>query len=327
MRGLEALNGAAFALALGASTVAVWLARPASPHEAPTREEAASAPTTPPGDLLDHAGASIPRHDYRHIVSVSPLADEILLEICEPDRIAAFAAGSARRDASGFRYAGKPTIEHLDDVERILSLHPDLVLANGIGDPRPVARLRETGLVVFDLGEMRGLSTLVPEIHELAEIVGHPERGERFARAFVEQMNEVAADVPPAGRLRAIHVGVYGDSLFGGALETSYHDVLIAAGLLDAASSYRGSPQYTAEQVLSMDPDVIVTSVGMQQRLCTRAGLVMLRACNRRGRIVEVDGDLLSDPGPSMVDAARLIRAAIYGPPPTRQPTTRAPAP
>jgi iron complex transport system substrate-binding protein len=195
-----------------------------------------------------------------------------------------------------------------------------------------VARLREAGLVVFDLGEMRGLSTLVPQIHELAEILGHPERGERFADAFIEQMNEVAADVPLSSRLRAIYVGAYGDNLFGGALETSYHDVLVGAGLLDAASSYRGSPQYTAEQVLTMDPDVIVTSVGMRQRLCARPGLAMMRACKGRARIVEIDGDLLSDPGPWMVEAARLIRSAVYGEPPygpspIRQPTTRPPAP
>jgi hypothetical protein len=67
-----------------------------------------------------------------------------------------------------------------------------------------------------------------------------------------------------------------------------------------------------------MDPDVIVTSVGMRQRLCARPGLAMLRACNGRGRFVELDDDLLSDPGPWMVDAARLVRAAVYGPPPTR---------
>lgn len=332
MKAVGALNGAAFALALGASTFAVWLARPASPRRAPTGEATVSALVAPPGDLVDRGGVSIPPRDYRHIVSVSPLADEILLEICEPDRVAAVAAGSPRRDADGFRYAGKPTIEHLDDVERILSLHPDLVLANGIGDPRPVARLREAGLVVFDLGEMHGLSTLIPEIHELAEILGHPERGERFAHAFIEEMNEVAADVPLSSRLRAIYVGAYGDSLFGGALETSYHDILVGAGLLDGASNYRGSPQYTAEQVLTMDPDVIVTDVGMRQRLCARPGLAMLRACKWRASIVELDSDLLGDPGPWMVETARLVRSAVYGaapygPAPTHQTTTRSPPP
>jgi iron complex transport system substrate-binding protein len=258
---------------------------------------------------------TIPRRDYRHIVSVSPVADEVLLEICEPDRVAAFAGTSARGAARGFRYAGKPTIEHLDDLERILSLHPDLVLVNGIGDPRPVARLREAGLVVFDLGEMRGLSTLIPEIRELAEVLGHPERGEWFATGLVQRMSAIAADVPASDKPRAIHLSVYGDSLFGGALGTSYHDVLVAAGLVDAASAYRGWPQYTAEQVLMMDPDVIVTNMGMRERLCAHAGLAGLRACKGPRGVVEVDADLLGDPGPAMVDAARWVRNAVHGVP------------
>lgn len=317
MRGVPALNGIAFAFAFAASTVAVLLCQPRSPKDASAggATSAPSSASTTLAELVDRSGVPIPRHDYRHIVSVSPAADEVLLEICEPDRVAAFAGTSARGTARGFRYAGKPTIERLDDIERILSLYPDLVLVNGIGDPRPVARLREAGLVVFDLGEMRGLSTLIPQIHELADVLGHPERGEWFATALVERMNAIAADVPASKRPRGIHLSVYGDSLFGGAIGTSYHDVLVAAGLVDGALAYRGWPQYTAEQVLTMDPDIIVTNTGMRGRLCAHSGLAMLRACAASSGVVEVDSDLLGDPGPAMVDAAQRVRNAVHGAP------------
>lgn len=319
MRVVTAVNGAAFASAFAASTLAVWLSQPRTPSEAIAREaSAAPSMAAPRAELVDRSGVPIARRDYRHVVSVSPVADEILREICEPDRVAAVTGSSARSRARGFRYAGKPTIEHLEDLEQILALHPDLVLVNGIGDPRPVARLREAGLVVFDLGEMRGLSTLIPEIHELAEVLGHPERGDWLASAIVESMNAVAADVPVSHRPRGIHLSVYGDSLFGGAPGSSYHDVLVGAGLDDAASAYRGWPQYTAEQVLTMDPDFIVTSTGMRQRLCAHSGLAKLRACLAPDRVVEIDADLLGDPGPAMVDAARLIRIAVHGVPVTR---------
>jgi iron complex transport system substrate-binding protein len=317
VRRLLRANAAAFAAALAASTFAVWVSRPHSPGDAQTepREGAAAVPSAP-ANLIDSEGVPIPRRDYRRIVSVSPVADEILLEICEPDRLAAFTATSAR-SSQGFRYAGKPTIEQIDDLESILSLRPDLVLVNGVRDARPVARLREAGLIVFDLGEMRGLSTLTRTIRELAEILGCPERGERFATDVIEGMNAVAADVPPSERPRALYLSVYGDSLFGSALETSFHDVLLAAGLVDAAKNYRGWPQYTPEQVLAMDPEVIVTHEGMGRTLCRRPGLALLRACKTPDRIVEVDGEVFTHPGPSMVETARVIRAAVHGPPAT----------
>jgi iron complex transport system substrate-binding protein len=317
MRGVAAINGIAFAVALVASTASVWLLRPASPREIRMRRASEATPT-PAENLIDLVGTSIPRRDYRRIISASTVGDAVLVEICEPDRVVAFGDYGERRGAQGFRYAGKPTIEHIEDLERVLTFHADLILVNGTADPRPVARLRGAGLVVFDLGETRGLSTLIPQIHAIAEMLGHPERGDSFARAIVEQMTAVAADVPSSARKRGMSLSVYGDTILGGAKATSYSDVLRAAGLLDAASAYRNWPRYNAEQVLMMDPEVIVTDTGMGSRICGRPGLAMLSACKIPDHIVEVDGSLLGDPGPSMIDAARVIRTALYGLPATQ---------
>jgi iron complex transport system substrate-binding protein len=319
MRGVAAINGIAFAVALVASAAAGWFLRPASAREI-RMLHASEATPTPAEDLIDLVGTPIPRREYRRIISASTVSNAILVEICEPDRVVAFGAYGERRSAQGFRYAGKPTIEHLEDLERVLAFHADLILVNGTADPRPVARLRKAGLVVFDLGETRGLSTLIPQIHAIAEVLGHPERGESFARALVEQMTAVAADVPSSARKRGMYLSVQGNTILGGAKATSYSDVLRAAGLLDAAWAYRNWPQYNAEQVLMMDPEVIVTNAGMRSRICGHPGLSMLSACKDPERIVEVDGSLLGDPGPSMIDAARVIRTALYGLP-APQPT------
>jgi iron complex transport system substrate-binding protein len=315
-----AINGAAFALAVASSMFAVWALR-VRPAVAEAGHDAAAATQLAP--LVDHAGKPLPRRDYRRIVSGSTLADAVLLEIAEPDRVVAFTGYSAHRGSQAYRYAGRPVIEHLDDLEEILALHPDLVLSSEIGDPRPVARLREAGVPVFDLGKRGGLATLIPNIHEMADILGHPERGDRFARALVEQMNAVAADVPPSRRPRAMYLSVYGSDMFGGGPGTSYHDVLQAAGLVDAATGYRDWPQYTIEQVLTLDPDVIVTNTGMRPRICEHAGLSMLRACQDASGVVEIDGALMGDAGPPMVEAAWAVRTAVHGPPRTTELTMK----
>ncbi|MGD0674472.1 MAG: ABC transporter substrate-binding protein [Polyangiaceae bacterium] len=320
MTSLTTLNGAAFSLAFILSTAVAWQPRVASRDPTgpaatdPRSGPSALAASSVRAPLIDHSGTAVPRRDYRRIASGSSVSDALLLDLCEPDRIAAFTAYSARRSTSGFRYAGKPVIERIEDVEFILALHPDLVVVSGMGDPRPLARLRDAGIAVFDLGDMRGLSTLIPNAIEVAALVGHPDRGERLARTLVEEMNGVDVGVPRDGRRRAIYLSAIGASLFGGAAGTSYHDVLVAAGLIDAASGYAGWPQYTTEEVLALDPDIIVTNEGMRDRLCGRSLLSSLRACRHPEAIVEMDAALLGDPGPAMVDAAREVRAAVYGP-------------
>jgi iron complex transport system substrate-binding protein len=304
-------NVGAFAITLVASTAVAW-APLLRTQVVESAGDAAVGP--PPVTLRDHSGTVVRVRDFERIVSASTVADALLLDLCEPDRIAAFTARSARATVSGYRYAGKPAID-LSHVEGVLALHPDLVLVNVVGDPHRVARLRDAGVVVFDLGEMRGLSTLIPNIRDVSALVGHPERGERFVRELLERMNAVAADIPPAARKTGVYLSIYGGRPFGGAAGTSYHDVLVAAGLVDAAADARDWPQYTAEQILEMDPQVIVTHDGMRQSLCQHAGFAMLRACQRPGGVVEVDDTLLGDPGPSMAQAAQAVRDRVYGPP------------
>jgi len=300
-------NLAAFAAVLCLSTSVAWF-----PRKPPADEPTGGARGQAPHVVQDHGGKAVRSTRYSRIVSASPLADGLLLELCEPDRVVAFTPYTARSRA--FRFSGKPTVR-LAEIEAILALHPDLVLVSGTGDVQPIARLRDAGLVVFDLGEPRGFDALVQNIHELANLIDAPERGDALATQVNDAMHTVAADVPPGRRRRGMYINSYGGRLFGGSIGTSYHDVLVAAGLIEAADRYNGWPSYTTEEVLEIDPEVVVTAADMRRRICEHAGLGALQACRAQGRIVEVDGATLSDPGLVMVEAARAVRQAVYGSP------------
>ncbi|MBI4512051.1 MAG: ABC transporter substrate-binding protein [Deltaproteobacteria bacterium] len=267
-------------------------------------------------EVVDATLHVVPRRHYRRILSGNMFVDRLLLELCELERIVGVTELSARSRQMGFRLAGKARVRDIEDIEAILALRPDLVIMNRYGDPRQVARLREAGIEVMDLGEMRGLATLVPQVHAVAQVIGHPERGRDLADRFAWRMRRVAALVPEEARKKGMYVSVYGDRLYGGALGTSYHDVLVHAGLVDvAATTYRNWPEYSPEQLLSLDPEVLVTKPGMGSLLCRRPGLEKLTACTRERGVVEVDGDLLDDPGLAMLEATEEIYRALYDTP------------
>lgn len=259
--------------------------------------------------LRDAGGHFVPLGDYRRILSTSSASDSLLLALAEPDRIAAFTDYSATKSPQAYRFAGKPTFPGIADVEAALAFEPDLVLINSFGASDRTARLRELGLNVFDLGEMRGVASLLPNIEAVAILLGRPEEGARLARHFARSMAMLAADVPEASRPRGIYVSVFGDSLFGGSTGSSYHDVITAAGVRDAAAGrYTGFPRYTPEDLLELDPELVVTQTGMGRSLCAFPGLDRLRVCDpTRGRIVEIDGTLLGDPSLAMLEAAEEI--------------------
>jgi iron complex transport system substrate-binding protein len=268
--------------------------------------------------LRDASGHFTPLEHYRRIVSTNGVTDSLLLALAEPTRIASFSRFTAEGVPYGFRYAGKPLLVDLANLEEIVALKPDLVLVNSLGTADRIARLRDAGLCVFDLGEMRGMLTLPTNIVSIATLIGRPELGRALAAQFERRMNSLAQSIPDAARPRGMYVAIYGDSIYGGAAGTSYHDVVVAGGLHDvAADRFHDWPHYTPEIVLTLDPDVIVTHTGMARALCNHAGLTQLRAC-REKRVVEVSGSLLDEPSLAMLDAAEAVFDAVHGTRPSR---------
>lgn len=265
--------------------------------------------------LADVSGHVVPLGSYRRIASGSAVADEILLELAEPERIAMLSRYGREHSQDPHRYGQRAALAGATDLERMKQHGVDLLVLNHFGAPAELARAREAGLTVFNLGEMRGLATLLPNIEALAILLGERARGERLARRFVRRMQAVAADVPARARKRAMYVAAHGGQLFGGGRRTSYHDVLSAAGLLDvAAEHFEDFPHYDPEQLLSLDPEIIVTQQTAVALFCRISGLGHLRAC-REGAIVGMDEALLGDAGLGMLEAAEILRERVYGAP------------
>ena len=304
MRRIDAINAALLAAAVllgGALTVAVSASTPAGTADDGVRS------------VQDATGAYVPVRGYARIVSASTIADQVLIEIIEPRRVLAVSRHTLRTQKSP-EYRDKIGVEHARDIETIIELRPDIVFINNFVDRRHVERLKEAGLNVFDLGAMRGLETLLPNIRQLAEVLDVPEKGQALEAELVDRLRMVSADVTIDERQRGLYVGIHGDRLYGGAAGTSFHDVLLAAGLDDVAAEagFTGWPAFTNEQLLSLDPPWIITNPGTERSLCRHAGLGLLSAC-KLGQVRSIETDLLTDPGLGILRAAQAVHAVVYG--------------
>lgn len=297
---LAALNVAALVGALLLAVGSADLERGGAAPSVPGRAEAA---------LVDATGERVPAAAYARIVSASTIADQVLVEILPRSRVLAVTAHTRRTSPTPWRYEGLTALEVADDVEAVLRLRPDLVVVSNVMESRRVARLREAGVTVFDLGPMQGLASLLEDVRTLAALVGVPERGEALAARLSRRYRNIAD-----GRFldAGMYLGVVGGRLYGGAAGTNYHDVLVGAGLRDLAAErgLRGWPPLTSEEVLALDPPWIVTAAGQERALCARPGLDALRAC-QGGKVLGVDERYLGDPGLGLVEAAELLHEEL----------------
>jgi iron complex transport system substrate-binding protein len=314
---IDLLNALGLLLAIGAATLGAGVRFVDAPVPVVRTAEASSEtreqlPDGTPA-LRDARGALIPLRAYQRIASGTLIADRVLADLCEPDRIVAFTRYAAKTP-SAHRYAGKPVLGARDDVERVLALQPELMFVNDLVDANYVARLREHGVQVFDLGPMRGVDTLLPNIRAIGSLIGAPARAVRYAEQLQERLHNVAHAQEGRPKPRALYLSIYGDKLFGAAADTSYHDVIVYAGLRDAAAlaGLSGWPELSSERVLALDPDVLITRTGMAPLLCRHPGLDQLRTCQGGGPMLELDGALLDDPGPALLEAAEALHTLYW---------------
>jgi iron complex transport system substrate-binding protein len=263
--------------------------------------------------VMDARGTLVPVLPYSRIISAGLVADALVAELCEPQHIVAVSRFS--NGPQSFKLGDKPRIDGLGDLERIISLKPDLVLASSYGSSaESMERLREAGIQVFDLGDARGVTTFFLNAKQIGALLDVPSRTRRFVDAFERSLRGIAAGLPAnTPKPRCLFVAAVGDQLYGGTVGTSYHDVFVYAGVADGAEGhYRDWPTYSAETILALNPDFIVTKHGMADALRRIPGLDRLPACLKSGGIIELDGNALEDPGILLIDAAAELHRKVY---------------
>ncbi len=297
------------ALGLALAAIATLLAARGTPVR-PAQTAGAAAPSA--ATLTDARGHTVTIRAWRRIASASLVVDGILAEIAEPGRVVATTSWLTPPHPRAHRLAGLPHLDPGAGPEALLALRADLWIVSDLRDAAARARLEEAGATVFDVGPVGDASSTARVTREIATLLGDPARGDALNATIARRADGLRRHplTPPR---RGLYLSVAGDSCWGGAQGTTPHDVLVTAGLADAASDagLHGWPQLAAEQLHALDPDVLVGETGLRARLCTRDALAGLRACGANGRIVELPDRVVSDPGPGWIDAAEMLRAAL----------------
>jgi iron complex transport system substrate-binding protein len=304
---MTATNLIAYLLALALAAAGVlWFA----PQDGGRQAQTAAAVVTL---VRDARGAELPVRHWSRIVSLDLVSDEMLGLLVESERIVAVSRWVQGPEA--WRHSGKPRLDGLADLEAVLHMRPDLVLVSTFGgETDRIQRLRDAGLAVFDLGPAGGLRELTANLRRIATLIGAPERGERLATQLERRMAAVAANLPAwQVRKRALVLTPVVDQVYGGTTGSSFHDIVVAAGLIDAAAGRFAEPwpRIGAETALGLDPDLILTRQGATAELVRIPGFERLRAVTA-GAVIELPVELFDSPGLSMLDAAELLHARAY---------------
>ena len=205
-----------------------------------------------------------------------------------------------------------PKLGGLDDaqIERIVALKPDLVLA--AGSSRAINRLEALGLRVLAL-EPKSLADTQRVINTLAQTLGDAPAGDALWLRINERIRAAAERVPTGLRGQRVYVEI--DAAPYAAGEASFvGEMLARLGLANAVPAALGAfPKLNPEYVLRAQPDIVIATSAALANMPRRPGWAGLRALRdqRSCGFAPARWDLIVRPGPRLADAAELLAECL----------------
>jgi iron complex transport system substrate-binding protein len=246
------------------------------------------------------------REEPRRIVTFAPSHTEILFALGLGERVVGVSGpfDDYPPQTTGIEeVAGSDGVE--PNVEKVVSLEPDIVLTAFVGGTWK-DRLRDLGVPVFTT-----LAASLEDTLEDIEAVGRLTGAAGEAEALTDDLSKRARQVESEAGDPVTCFLDLGDlfTVGPGSLE---FDLLERAGC-DPITEEAGEPypQWSAEQLVQDDPGVYLVGEGVSARAATSGPGVRELTAVRQGRVHEVDSDLISRPGPRVVEGLEHLAALL----------------
>ena len=271
------------------------------------------------GNFTDDLGRvvsidSIPQR----IISLAPSNTEILFALGLGDRVVGVTefcdypeAAKAKPKIGGFTTV---------DIERVVALEPDLILAGGIHQNETIPKLESLGLTVFALAP-KTVDGVLENITLVGEITGSSQEAARLIASLEARIKAVTdqTDSLSESQRPGVFYILWHAPLMTVGSETRIHELIVKAGGINIAQDLAGGyPTISLEAVILANPQVIIAGSGHGtgadstfQFAKTEPRLKDTDA-RQNGRIHEIDADLASRPGPRVVDALEIFAKLIH---------------
>lgn len=207
------------------------------------------------------------------------------------------------------------------DVEKVLSLKPDLVLANQYhakGQVDQVAKMREAGLTVLVVNDPASLEQVYESIAFIAKVTGTAQKGEEIIRQMKARYQAVAdkAKRIPEEKKKKVWVEISAPpELYTTGKGTFMDELLKAAGAINVAGKQEGWPKWTEEDAVSSKPEVILLTYNYIpdaiEAVKKRPAWKEVPAV-KNGQIYMINGDLVARSGPRLMDGLEEIAKKVY---------------
>lgn len=271
--------------------------------------------------FVDDAGRPfVLERPARRVISLAPNLTELVYAVGGGAALVGTVTSSTYPDAA--RALARVGDHQRFDIERILLLKPDLVLAWHHGNPgRELAQLEAAGLPLYHL-EPRRLDDVPRALERVGELLGHADEGRAGAQSLRSEIAELRRRYRGSEPVTVFYQ-VWSSPLMTLNGEHIVSDVIeLCGGRNVFAALPQLVPHLSTESVVVVDPEVMLSA----HEDASAGGALKRDASNpafaawqrypklqavRRNWLYTLPGDLIARQGPRIVDGARAVCAAL----------------
>jgi iron complex transport system substrate-binding protein len=205
------------------------------------------------------------------------------------------------------------------NLEAIVALKPDLVLAGGINPPDLVASLEKLGITVYFLPNPTTLEEMYTNLETVGALTGHQSDAAALVESLKARVAAVDAKIMPLSYGPSVYYEIdatdptkpytYGPGSFGDLLIQRAGGFNIGSQLKDPWSSI------SLEQLVADNPSIVLLGDAAwgetPEKFAARPGLENLDAV-KNGQVFPFDDNLVSRPGPRLVDGLEALAKILH---------------
>lgn len=206
------------------------------------------------------------------------------------------------------------------NVELILTLLPDVVLVTDYhysNYPEILEQFEEAGIKVIVTGSASSFADVYSMIELIATATGSQVTGEEIIsdmKQRLENIKEQAASVTDK-KLVWVEVSPAPD-IYTTGQNTFMHEMIESIGAINAAEAQDGWVKLTEEEIVKLDPEVIITTYGYyvenpREEVLSRDGWAEVPAV-KNDQVFDVDNDTVTRPGPRLIEGVETLAKFIY---------------
>jgi iron complex transport system substrate-binding protein len=252
------------------------------------------------------------------IISMAPSNTEILFAIGAGSQLVGRDSYSDfPKAAKDVQDIGGPSFG--SSKELITKLQPDLILATEINSPDQVTEFENLGITVFYLKNPKDIAGLYTNLEIVAQLTGHSAEVNDLIQSLKTRVAVVDEIVAKSTDRPIVFYEVDGSDPAKPWTSGpgSFMDTMIqqAGGVNAGAKLPIEWAQISQEELIVQNPDIVLlgdAKFGMTVEVVNqRAGWDAIKAV-MNGRVIPFDDDLVSRPGPRLVDGLEALARAIH---------------